>query len=118
MSTTNKRSAENAAPLESANTVAAQAADAVKAATAQAEGAIEASVEQIRELNEQAIKAARAAGQRALDAYQAALESVVDAEKKIAEGSQPMFTTLVTTQAEFTQRLGVIFLTAAREQLK
>jgi len=107
MSTTNKQSAENAAPLESANTVAAQA-----------EGAIEASVEQIRELNEQAIKAARAAGQRALDAYQAALESVVDAEKKIAEGSQSTFTTLVTTQAEFTQRLGAIFLTAAREQLK
>src|SRR5664280_2511452 len=73
MSTTNKQSAENAAPLESANTVAAQAADAVKTATAQAEGAIEASVEQIRELNEQAIKAGRAAGQRALDAYQACL---------------------------------------------
>src|SRR5664280_2670526 len=55
MSTTNKRSAENATDLlESANTVAAQAADAVKTATAQAEGAIEASVEQIRELNEQA----------------------------------------------------------------
>ena len=108
MSTTNKQSAENAAPLqESANTVAAQA-----------EGAIEASVEQIRELNEQAIKAARAAGQRALDAYQAALESVVDAEKKLADGSQSTFTTLVTTQAEFTQRLGAIFLTAAREQLK
>jgi hypothetical protein len=108
MSTTNKRSAENATDLlESANTAAAQG-----------EGAIEASVEQIRELNEQAIKAARAAGQRVLDAYQAALESVVDAEKKIAEGSQPIFTTLVTTQAEFTQRLGAIFLTAAREQLK
>ena len=119
MSTTNKQSAENATDLlESANTVAAQAADAVQAAAAQAEDAIEASVAQIRELNEQAITAARAAGQRALDAYQAALESVVDAEKKIAEGSQPMFTTLVTTQAEFTQRLGVIFLTAAREQLK
>src|SRR5664279_1565347 len=118
MSTTNKRSAENAAPLlESANTVAAQAADAVKTAIAQAEGAIEASVEQIRELNERAITAARAAGQRALDAYQAALESVVDAEKKLAEG-QPTFTTLVTTQAEFTQRLGAIFLTTAREQLK
>src|SRR5450631_1731469 len=129
MSTTNKQSAENAAPLlESGNTVAAQAADAVKTAaaqaadavktaTAQAEGAIEASVEQIRELNERAITAARAAGQRALDAYQAALESVVDAEKKLAEG-QPAFTTLVTTQAEFTQRLGAIFLTAAREQLK
>src|SRR5664279_257115 len=84
MSTTNKRSAENATDLlESANTVAAQSADAVKTATAQGEGAIEASVEQIRELNEQAIKAARAAGQRALDAYQAALESVVDAEKKL-----------------------------------
>ena len=108
MSTTNKRSAENATDLlESANTAAAQG-----------EGAIEAIVEQIRELNEQAIKAARAAGQRVLDAYQAALESVVDAEKKIAEGSQPIFTTLVTTQAEFTQRLGAIFLTAAREQLK
>ena len=118
MSTTNKRSAENATDLlESADTVAAQAADAVKTATAQAEGTIEASVEQIRELNEQAIKAARAGGQRALDAYQAALESVVDAEKKLAEG-QPTFTTLVTTQAEFTQRLGAIFLTAAREQLK
>ena len=63
MSTTNKQSAENATDLlESANTVAAQAADAVKTTTAQAEGAIEASVEQIRELNEQAIKAARAAG--------------------------------------------------------
>ena len=86
---------------------------------AQAEGAIEASVEQIRELNEQAIKSARAGGQRALDAYQAALESVVDAEQKLAEGSQlDWFTTLVTTQAEFTQRLGAIFLTAAREQLK
>ena len=120
MSTPNKRSAENATDLlESANTVAAQAADAVKTATAQAEGAIEASVEQIRELNEQAIKAARGAGQRALDAYQAALESVVDAEKKLAEGSQlDWFTTLVTTQAEFTQRVGTIFLTAAREQLK
>ena len=120
MSTPNKRSAENAPDLlESATTVAAQAADAVKAATEQAEGAIEASVEQIRELNEQAIKAARAAGQRVLDAYQAALESVVDAEKKLAEGSQlDWFTTLVTTQAEFTQRLGVIVLTAAREQLK
>ena len=120
MSTTNKQSAENATDLlESANTVAARAADAVQTATAQAEGAIEASVEQIRELNEQAIKAGRAAGQRALDAYQAALESVVDAEKKLAEGSQlDWFTMLVTTQAEFTQRLGVIFLTAAREQLK
>src|SRR5664279_365064 len=120
MSTTNKRSAENATDLlESANTVAAQAADAVQTATAQGEGAIEASVEQIRELNEQAIKSARAAGQRVLDAYQAALESVVDAEKKLAEGSQlDWFTTLVTTQAEFTQRLGAIFLTAAREQLK
>ena len=63
MSTPNKRSAENATDLlESATTVAGQAADAVQAATAQAEGAIEASVEQIRELNEQAIKAARAAG--------------------------------------------------------
>ena len=120
MSTTNKQSAENATDLlESANTVAAQAADAVKTATAQAEGTIEASVEQIRELNEQAIKSARAAGQRALDAYQAALESVVDAEKKLAEGSQlDWVTPLVTTQAEFTQRLGAIFLTAAREQLK
>ena len=119
MSTPNKRSAENAPDLlQSANTVAAQAADAVKTATAQAEGAIEASVEQIRELNERAIKAASAAGQRALDAYQAALESVVDAEKKLADGSQSTFTTLVTTQAEFTQRLGAIFLTAAREQLK
>ena len=40
-------------------------------------------------------------------------------QKKLAEGSQlDWFTTLVTTQAEFTQRLGVIFLTAAREQLK
>ena len=120
MSTTNKQSAENATDLlESANTVAAQAADAVKTATAQAEGAIEASVAQIRELNEQAIKSARAAGQRVLDAYQAALESVVDAEKKLAAGSQlDWFTTLVTTQVEFTQRLGAIFLTAAREQLK
>jgi len=85
----------------------------------QAGAAIEASVERIRELNEQAIEAARTAGQLALDAYQAALESVVDAENKLAEGSQfDWFTTLVTTQAEFTQRLGSIFLTAAREQLK
>src|SRR5664279_999336 len=120
MSTTNNQATGNAADLlESANTVAARAADAVQTATAQGEGAIEASVEQIRELNEQAIKSARAAGQRVLDAYQAALESVVDAEKKLAEGSQlDWFTTLVTTQAEFTQRLGAIFLTAAREQLK
>ena len=120
MSTTNKQSAENAATLlESANTVAAQAADAVKTATAQAAESIETSVERIRELNEQAIQAARAAGQRALDAYQAALESVVEAEKKLAGGSHlDWFTTLVTTQAEFTQRVGAIFLTTAREQLK
>jgi hypothetical protein len=120
MSTTGKPSAENAAHLkESANAAAAQAADAVKTGAAKAEDAIEASVEQIRELNEQAIKAARAAGQRALDAYQAALESVVDAEKNLAGGSHlDWFTTLVNTQAEFTQRLGTIFLTAAREQLK
>jgi hypothetical protein len=111
--------AENADLLESANTAATHAADAVKTAAVKAEDAIDASVEQIRELNEQAITAARAAGQRALDAYQAALESVVDAEKKLAAGSQlDWFTTLVTTQAEFTQRLGAIFLTAAREQLK
>ena len=120
MSTTGMPSAENAADLlESANTAAAGAADAVKTAAAKAEDAIEASVEQIRELNEQAITAARAAGQRALDAYQAALTSVVDAEKKLAAGSQlDWFNTLVTTQAEFTQRLGTLFLTAAREQLK
>ena len=118
MSPTGKPS-ENATDLvESATTAAAQAAGAVKTSTARVADAIETSVEQIRELNEQAITAARAAGQKALDAYQAALESVVDAEKKLAEGSQPTFTTLVTTQAEFTQRLGAIFLTAAREQLK
>ena len=93
------------------------ATDLLASATAQAAESIETSVERIRELNERAITAARAAGQRALDAYQAALESVVDAEKKLAEG-QPTFTTLVTTQAEFTQRLGAIFLTTAREQLK
>ena len=82
-------------------------------------GAIEASVKRIRELNEQAIKAARAAGLSALDAYQAALESVVDAEEKLAEGSHvDWFTTLVTTQAGFTQRIGTIFLTSARDQLK
>jgi hypothetical protein len=119
MSPADKPSAQNADVVESANTAAAHAADAVKTAAAKAEDAIEASVEQIRELNEQAITAARAAGQRALDAYQAALESVVDAEKKLAAGSQlDWFTTLVSTQAEFTQRLGTIFLTAAREQLK
>ena len=120
MSIADKRSAENtAAVMESANIVAAQTADAVKTVTAQAKDAIEASVDQIRELNEQAIKAARAAGQRALDAYQAALESVVEAEKQLAEGSQlDWFSTLVATQPEFTQRLGAIFLTAAREQLK
>ena len=82
-------------------------------------GAIEASVKRIRELNEQAIKAARAAGLTALDAYQAALESVVDAEEKLAEGSHvDWFTMLVGTQAGFTQRLGTIFLTSARDQLK
>src|SRR5664279_4521010 len=119
MSPADKPSAENTDLLESANTAAVHAADAVKTAAAKAEDAIEASVEQIRELNEQAITAARAAGQRALDAYQAALESVVGAEKKLAAGSQlDWFTTLVSTQAEFTQRLGTIFLTAAREQLK
>ena len=120
MSTTDKSSAKHAPDLlESATTAAATATDAVKAATANAEEAIEASVEQIRALNEQAIKAARAAGQRALDAYQAALESIVDAEKKLAGDSQlDWFTTLVTTQAEFTQRLGAIFLTAARDRLK
>jgi len=70
-------------------------------------------------VNEQAIKAARAAGLSALDAYQAALESVVDAEEKLAEGSHvDWFTTLVSTQAGFTQRLGTIFLTSARDQLK
>lgn len=120
MSPTAKPSTEKAADLlESANTVATQAADAVNTVALRAEDAIEASVELIRELNEQAIQAARAAGQNALDAYQAALESVVDTEKKLAEGSQlDWFTTLVSTQAEFTQRLGTIFLTAAREQLK
>jgi hypothetical protein len=120
MSTTDKPAAHSATDLlASANTTAAQAADAVKTATAQAAESIETSVERIRELNEQAIQAARAAGQRALDAYQAALESVVDAEKKLAGGSHlDWFTTLVTTQAEFTQRVGTIFLTTAREQLK
>ena len=105
MSIADKRSAENtAAVMESANIVAAQTADAVKTAAAQAKDAIEASVDQIRELNEQAIEA---------------LESVVEAEKQLAEGSQlDWFSTLVTTQAEFTQRLGAIFLTAARDQLK
>ena len=82
-------------------------------------GAIEASVKRIRELNEQAIKAARAAGLSALDDYRAALESVVDAEEKLAEGSHvDWFTTLITPQAGFTQRLGTIFLTSARDQLK
>jgi hypothetical protein len=120
MSTTDKPSAENATGLlDSANAAAQQVADTAKTAAAQAGDAIEASVERIRELNEQAIQAARTAGQRALDAYQAALESVVDAEQKLAEGSQlDWFTALVTTQAAFTQRLGAIFLTAAREQLK
>jgi hypothetical protein len=76
-------------------------------------------VERIRELNEQAIVAARSAGQQALDAYQAALESVVSAEEKLAAGSQlDWFTTLVTTQAEFTRRLGDVFLTAARDNIK
>ena len=109
MSTTDKPAAHSATDLlASANTTAAQAAES-----------IETSVERIRELNERAITAARAAGQRALDAYQAALESVVDAEKKLAAGSHlDWFTTLVTTQAEFTQRVGTIFLTTAREQLK
>ena len=116
MSTTDKPAAHSATDLL-ASATAAEAGDAVKSATAQAAESIETSVERIRELNEQAIQAARAAGQRALDAYQAALESVVDAEKKLAEG-QPTFTTLVTTQAEFTQRVGAIFLTTAREQLK
>jgi hypothetical protein len=120
MSTTDTPSAENAAVLlDSANAAAQQVADTAKKAAGQAGAAIEASVERIRELNEQAIQAARTAGQHALDAYQAALESVVDAEQKLAKGSQlDWFTTLVTTQAEFTQRLGSIFLTAAREQLK
>src|SRR5450755_4948114 len=95
------------------------ATDLLASATAQAAESIETSVERIRELNERAIQAARAAGQSALDAYQAALESVVDAEKKLAGGSHlDWFTTLVTTQAEFTQRVGTIFLTTAREQLK
>ena len=108
--------AENA--TDSANAAAQQVADAAKTAATQTGDAIEASVERIRELNEQAIQAARTAGQNALD-YQAALESVVNAEQKLAEGSQlDWFTTLVTTQAEFTQRLGSIFLTAARDQLK
>jgi len=117
MSTADRSSAENA--TDSANAAAQQVADAAKTAATQTGDAIEASVERIRELNEQAIQAARTAGQRALDAYQAALESVVGAEQKLAEGSQlDWFTTLVTTQAEFTQRLGAIFLTAARDQLK
>ena len=106
MSTTDNPAATDL--LESAQAVSAQSIDA-----------IEASVKRIRELNEQAIKAARAAGLTALDAYQAALESVVDAEEKLAEGSHvDWFTTLVTTQAGFTQRLGTIFLTSARDQLK
>ena len=119
MSATDKPSTENAtALLDSANAAAQQVADTAKKAAAPAGDAIEASVERIRELNEQAIQAARSAGQRALDAYQAALESVVGAEQKLAAGSHlDWFTTLVTTQAEFTQRLGAIFLTAAREQL-
>jgi hypothetical protein len=103
----------------SANAAAEQVADAAKTAATRAGDTIEASVERIRALNEQAIQAARTAGQSALDAYQAALESVVSAEEKLAAGSQlEWFTTLVTTQAEFTRRLGDIFLTAAREQLK
>src|SRR5664279_405301 len=120
MSTTDKPSTENAtALLDSANAAAQKVADTAKKAAAPAGDAIEASVERIRGLNEQAIQAARSTGQRALDAYQAALESVVGAEQKLAEGSHlDWFTTLVTTQAEFTQRLGAIFLTAAREQLK
>jgi transketolase len=118
MSSTENPSTDNAL-LDSANTAARQAADAAKSAATQAADAIEASVQRIRDLNEQAIVAARSAGQNALDAYQAALESVVGAENKLAEGSQlDWFTTLVTTQAEFTQRLGAIFLTAARDQLK
>jgi len=117
MSTADRSSTENV--TDSANAAAQQVADAAKTAAAQTGDAIEASVERIRELNEQAIQAARTATQRALDAYQAALESVVNAEQKLAEGSQlDWFTTLVSTQAEFTQRLGGIFLTAAREQLK
>ena len=117
MSNTDTPFPENASDLtDSANAAAQQVADAAKTAAAQAGDAIEASVERIRELNEQAIRAARTAGQNALDAYQAALESVVDAEQKLAQGSQlDWFTTLVTTQAEFTQRLGTIFLTAARD---
>jgi transketolase len=120
MSSTENPTAENTTALiDSANAAAQQVADAAKTATTQAGDTIEASVERIRELNEQAIQAARAAGQHALDAYQAALESVVGAEQKLAAGSQlDWFTTLVTTQAEFTQRLGGIFLTAARDQLK
>jgi transketolase len=120
MSSTENPTAENTTALiDSANAAAQQVADAAKTATTQAGDTIEASVERIRELNEQAIQAARAAGQSALDAYQAALESVVGAEQKLAAGSQlDWFTTLVTTQAEFTQRLGSIFLSAARDQLK
>ena len=115
MSSTENPSTDNAL-LDSANTAARQAADAAKSAATQAADAI---VQRIRDLNEQAIVAARSAGQNALDAYQAALESVVGAENKLAEGSQlDWFTTLVTTQAEFTQRLGSIFLTTARDQLK
>ena len=105
----------NAELLESANAAAIQLAGAA----GKAGDLIEASVERIRELNEQAIVAARSAGQQALDAYQAALESVVSAEEKLAAGSQlDWFSTLVTTQAEFTRRLGDVFLTAARDNLK
>jgi hypothetical protein len=105
----------NAELLESANAAATQLAGAA----GKAGDLIEASVERIRELNEQAIVAARSAGQQALDAYQAALESVVSAEEKLAAGSQlDWFTTLVTTQAEFTRRLGDVFLTAARDNIK
>jgi hypothetical protein len=96
-----------------------KAADSVKTAATQTAEAIEVSVARIRELNEEAMTAARNSGQRALDAYQAALEAIVSAQNRLAEGSQlKWFTTLVATQAEFTQRMGEIFLTAARNQLQ
>ena len=109
MSTTDSPAAPSATDLlNSAQTLSTQGIDA-----------IEASVKRIRELNEQAIKAARAAGLTALGRLPGGAGVRREGRRELAEGSHvDWFTTLVTTQAGFTQRLGTIFLTSARDQLK
>ena len=109
MSTTDSPAAPSATDLlNSAQTLSTQGIDA-----------IEASVKRIRELNEQAIKAARAAGLTALGRLPGGAGVRREGRRELAEGSHvDWFTTPVTTLARFTQRLGTIFLTSARDQLK